>query len=74
MSSGLLADNRTAHEERIISAQPSMRQVAEFLVHCVIQAWFSTEMTSSQGSTNAGSAIAFGGPRIQEPLEPLGGP
>ena len=51
-----------------------MRQVAEFLVHCVIQAWFSTEMTSSQASTNAGSAIAFGGPRIQEPLEPLGGP
>ena len=45
MSSGLLGNNRTAHEERIISVQPSLRHAVEVLLQGVIQVWFSTDTT-----------------------------
>src|SRR5947207_3484984 len=53
MSSGLLAGNRTAHEERIISGQPERASGGGALAPLSQPGLVSPEMTFSQASTNA---------------------
>jgi hypothetical protein len=73
MSSVLLADNCTAHEERIIFVQPNSYHVEGVLLECVIQAWFSTGVTPLHASMNALSAIPSATLASHNPFELLGG-
>ncbi len=69
MSSVLLANNRTAHEERIISVQPRTRHMVGGLLQSVTQAWLSTEMNLLLARVDE---RAVGHPA--QPPELLGGP
>jgi len=65
----LLANNRTAHEERIISVQPRTRHMVGVCSKALPKAWLSTEMNLLLARVDE---RAVGHPA--QPPELLGGP